>query len=172
MVRPWSIASWYVPGRMSLRLTLLSIAAGAMIWAGDAWALPVAPQAFCDTYAESPRCIAGVPACTYCHMGAPPDRNVFGKAVEAELLPGAPRPLDPNEFLGALPGALAAVESGDADGDSYTNLDEIIGGTLPADDLSFPANLACGGGVNPDWNVCNYDPRYVFKKIRLDFCGV
>ena len=157
---------------MSLRTTLSIAAVATAAWASSALALPVAPQAFCDTYQDSPRCIAGVPACTFCHAGAPPDRNLFGAAVEAELLPGTPRPLDPNAFLGALPDALRAVESADADGDGYSNVDEITAGTLPADDLSFPASTACGGGVNADWNVCNYDPRYVFKKIRLDFCGV
>ncbi len=150
----------------------LSIALGlALAWAAPAWAMPVAPQAFCDTYPDAPRCIAGVPACTFCHMGAPPDRNVFGKMIEDQLLPGAPRPLDPNDFLSALPEALHAIEDGDADGDGFTNLDEILSGTLPADDLSIPPKKACGGGVNPDWSVCNYDARYVFKKLRIDFCG-
>lgn len=155
-----------------MRWTLLPLALA--LAPVDALALPVAPQALCDRYPDAPRCIAGLPSCTFCHAGAPPERNVFGQAVEAELLPGAPRPLSIDDFLGALPTALEAVEEQDADGDGYTNLDEILSGTLPSDDLSFPDPSGCNGGnlTNPDWDVCNYDPRYVFRKVRLDFCGV
>jgi hypothetical protein len=140
----------------------------------EASAHPIAPQVFCDQYPDSPRCIAGTPACTFCHLGTPPTRNLYGTALEGEILPGAPRPLSSADFMGALPTALMAVEAGDADGDGYTNGDEIVGGTLPADDLSFPDPTGCGGGAvnpNPDWDLCNYDPRYVFKKLRIDFCG-
>ncbi len=141
------------------------------LWAAPVWAKPVAPVAFCDSYPDSPSCIAGTPACTFCHTGAPPERNPFGQALEAELLPAAPRPLSDADFLGALPTALQAVESADADGDGYTNFDEITAGTLPGDVASLPDNPACPQGVNPRWNLCGFDPAYAFKKIHLDFCG-
>lgn len=143
----------------------------ALAWAAPAVAKPVAPQAFCDVYPDAPTCIAGVPACTYCHAGTPPPRNDFGQMVESELLPGAERPLSDADFLDGLPAALMAVEALDADGDGFTNADEIIAGTVPADAQSVPDGSVCDGGVNPQFDVCNYDPAYAFKKVNLDFCG-
>lgn len=147
---------------------------GALVLTTSSVALakPVAPTAFCDVYPDSPACAAGVPACGLCHDGTPPARNLFGAMLEAELLPAAPRPLSDEDFVGALGTALQAIEGQDADGDGVANLEEILAGTLPADDRSFPRELGCDeGGVNPSYDVCDYDPKYVFKKLSLDFCG-
>lgn len=135
-----------------------------------AWAKPPAPAVFCNTYPTAPACVGGLPACTYCHTAAP-QRNVYGAAIESWLAPGAPRPLSDADFATALPGALAAVESMDTDGDAVSNLTEITRGTFPSDARSFPNDIPCAGNNNPQFKVCQYDFRYVYKKLLLDFCG-
>jgi hypothetical protein len=72
----------------------------------------------------------------------------------------------------ALPGALHAVEQADADGDGVSNLVEVQQGTMPGDPKSFPQSTACAGGANPQYDVCHLDPKYTWKKLLLDFCGV
>jgi hypothetical protein len=140
--------------------------------ASPTFAHSIGPDIFCETYPSAPTCMAGLPACTYCHDGAPPTRNVFGHAIEQMLLPGAPRPLSDTDYAAALPGALHGVEPLDSDGDGFSNLDEITAGTLPADPHSLPDVTMCPPfNRNGDWDVCFYDPKYVFKKVHLDFCG-
>jgi cytochrome c553 len=135
-----------------------------------AWAKPPAPAAFCAKYPTSQACNGTQPACTYCHVAAP-QRNAYGTALEQQMAPGAPRPLSDADFTMALTGALAAVEASDSDGDNVSNLVEITRGTLPADPASFPRDVPCAGGPNPQYKVCNYDLKYVYRKLLLDFCG-
>lgn len=150
---------------MSSRLILaLALCASA------AWAKPPAPAIFCQQYPNAPACAGGLPACTYCHVAAP-QRNTYGTALESWLAPGAPRPLSDGDFSSALPGALAAVEALDTDGDQVSNLIEIQRGTSPADARSFPSDVPCAGGENPQYKVCRYDFHYVYRKLQLDFCG-
>ena len=67
----------------------------------------------------------GTPSnCSTCHT-APPVRNVFGEAVEEQLLPDAMRPLSPDAFNTALPNVLAALSDVDSDGDGFSNGSEI-----------------------------------------------
>lgn len=146
-------------------LTVLMVCA-----AGLAVAKPPAGEVFCVRYPTSPTCVSGRPACSYCHV-APPQRNVFGAAVESQLAPGAARPLSDGDFASALPAALAAVEALDSDGDMVANLLEIQKGTQPADPRSFPADVPCAGGANPAYKVCQYDVRFAYRKVLLDFCG-
>lgn len=156
-----------------MRIHTLGVMAAVLAWSWPADAKPTAPQAFCDQYAESPICKGGIPACTMCHLASPPTRNSFGMAIESMLLPGAPRPLTNEDFLGALPTALRGIEATDADGDGYSNLAEILAGTQPGAGESVPRPIDCSGdlGFNEDWSVCQYDTRLVFKKLHLDFCG-
>lgn len=149
----------------------LLLVAIAMSWPRAAPALPIGPNLFCDVYPNAPACLAGLPACTYCHEGTPPARNAFGRSVEMNLLPGAPRPLTLADYAANIGDALHAAEGLDADGDGFSNLDEIDAGTSPSDGRSSPNSIVCGEGVNPAYDVCAYDPIYVFKKLRLDFCG-
>ncbi len=136
-----------------------------------ATAKPPAAGVFCTTYPTSPECAGRQPACTFCHVAAP-QRNVFGASLEQRLAPGAARPLSDGDFAMALPAALTAVESLDADGDGATNLSEIQKGTLPADGNSVPAaSTPCGSGTNPQYEVCKYDLRFVYRRLLLDFCG-
>jgi Protein of unknown function (DUF1588) len=141
-----------------------------MLGAFVAHAKPPAGAVFCTTYPASPLCQGQRPACTTCHTDAP-TRNVFGAAVAASLAPAAARPLSDGDFSMALPAALRAVESGDADGDGKTNLQEIERGTFPGDVNSVFRDVTCDESGNPDFSVCRYDSRYVFRKMRLDFCG-
>jgi hypothetical protein len=155
-----------VPPRLGSGLVLLSLAL-----AGVAEARPTGPTVFCDTYPDAPSCVGGLPACSVCHV-VPPQRNVYGEAIEAALLPGQARPLSEADFMAALPAALRAAEAADSDRDGVTNGDEILAGTLPADSASVPRNGACPGRVtNPDYKVCERDLAYAFKKLNLDFCG-
>jgi hypothetical protein len=147
------------------------VAAGAVI-ALPAFAKPIGPSLFCENYPDAPACLAGAPACTYCHEGAPPARNAYGRTIEAALLPGAPRPLSDADYAANLIAALEAAGSADGDGDGFINIDEITAGTYPGDDRSFPDASACPPFArNPDYDVCFFDAKYTFKKIRLDFCG-
>ncbi len=141
-----------------------------MLAAFPAQAKPPAGAVLCATYPSSPQCQGQQPACTMCHTDAP-NRNVFGAAVQAGLAPGAPRPLSDGDFSMALPAALRAVESGDADGDGKSNLQEIERGTFPGDVNSVFRDTTCDESGNPDFSVCRYDARYAFRKMRLDFCG-
>lgn len=156
-----------------MRIHILGVLAMAVAWSSVAEAKPSAPQAFCNEYGESPICKGGIPACTMCHLASPPTRNSFGAALEALILPGSARPLSNDDFLGALPAALHGVESADSDGDQYSNLEEILAGTLPGANESAPRPIDCDGdlGFNEDWSICQYDAKLVFKKLHLDFCG-
>lgn len=145
-------------------LALLTLIASA------AWAKPPAPAAFCAKYPSSQQCNGTQPACTYCHVAAP-QRNAYGAALENVMLPGAPRPLSDGDFTMALSGALTAVEALDSDGDNVSNLIEITRGTHPADPNSFPRDIPCAGGANPQYKVCSYDLKYTYRKLLLDFCG-
>lgn len=152
------------------QLPLTPLVAALVLASTSAWAKPPAPAIFCTKYPTAPACIGGLPACTMCHVAAP-QRNVYGTAIEAWIVPGAPRPLSDADFSMALPSALSAVEAMDSDGDTVSNVVEIQRGTLPADQNSFPADIPCAGGPNPQYKVCQYDLRYVYRKLLLDFCG-
>jgi hypothetical protein len=142
----------------------------SLLAAGAAQAKPPAGSVFCAKYPTSPECVGKQPSCAYCHV-APPQRNGFGAAIEANLAPGAPRPLSDGDFSMLLPGALTAVEGLDTDGDGATNLVELQRGTLPSDASSKPLDRACQGDENPQFSVCRYDLKYAYKKVLLDFCG-
>ena len=150
----------------------LGLGLGLGLPTGPAHALPSGPAGFCAVYPDAPACAFAAPACTLCHLGAPPTRNAYGASIAARLASGAPRPLSAERFDADLPAALRAVEGEDADGDGVATADEIAAGTLPGDAMSRPANLACDpNAVNPTYDVCAYDPRYAAVKLSLDFCG-
>jgi hypothetical protein len=146
--------------RWWLRCSLLTLAAAG----GLAYGKPSAPATFCVKYAGSPMCVGGQPACSLCHQSVP-QRNSYGAALEAALLPSAPRPLSDGDFTMALPAALSGVESADSDGDQSSNVTEIQRGTWPGDAQSVPVQSACAAGS------CQYSLRYVYRKLSLDFCG-
>lgn len=143
-----------------------------MVFSTSAWAKPPGAGVFCQRYPTAPDCVGRQPSCAYCHI-APPQRNIFGAAVERGLAPGAARPLSDGDYSMALPAALGAIEAEDTDGDGFSNLVEIQSGTLPADPTSRPRGVtACdSGGDNPQYTLCAYDLKYVYRKVLLDFCG-
>ena len=155
---------------MQLPPSPVRLVALVLLASASASAKPNAPAVFCAKYPTASVCVGTLPACTYCHVAAP-QRNLYGTAIEAWVAPAAPRPLSDADFAMALPGALASVESLDSDGDNVTNLTELQRGTLPADPNSFPSDAPCAGGPNPQFKVCQYDLRYVYRKLLLDFCG-
>ncbi|MCY1044828.1 hypothetical protein OV208_26165 [Corallococcus sp. bb12-1] len=152
------------PSRWLLLGLLLGVATPAV-------AKPNGPGLFCAEYPTAPACQGTQPACTYCHV-TPPQRNAYGSALETWLLPGSPRPLSDADFAQALPAALRAIASEDTDGDKAPNQFEIEQGSLPGDATSVPPSGICGGGENPQFKVCQYDTRFVYRRMLSDFCGV
>lgn len=161
------------------RTPLSSLAALGLIASplllSPAAARPTAPQIVCETWPEAADCAEGLPDCSFCHT-TPPARDAFGLSLEAALLPDAPRPLDPAAFDEGLPAALAAVADADADADGASNLAEALAGTDLADPADVPGGpegpVGCDGpNLNPDWNVCGFDPAHAFRKLHLDMCG-
>ncbi|HLO99480.1 MAG TPA: DUF2231 domain-containing protein [Fimbriimonas sp.] len=74
--------------------------------------------------------------CSYCHLGTPPKRNPFGKALEDAL---------DNSDDGLITAAMvAALDPADSDGDGVVNGDEIAAKTMPGDAKSKPASPAPG----------------------------
>ena len=148
------------------------LAAAAVLGTGaELHAKPAGPMLFCEQYPDSPLCSGGATSCATCHV-APPERNVFGSAIEANLLPGTARPLTDDQYAGALDDALLAIEDLDSDGDGFANLVEIEAGAEPGNALSHPEEDGgeCVSG-NPAYDVCGYDRRFAWKKVHLDFCG-
>ncbi len=156
---------------------MLTIAA-ALLWPAASHAMPAAPAVVCDTYPDAVACVGTLPSCNLCHT-SPPARNDFGAAIAEALLPGAPRPLDPTVFADELPDALKAVEAEDSDGDGFSNLEELLAGSLPSAIDSTPM----GDGDAPvceqvdtsvdgwQYNVCERDTAYTFAKVMRDVCG-
>ncbi len=159
---------------MSRAIWPAAAVAALTLGAATARAKPVAPAAFCATYPDAPACAAGAVECTTCHT-VPPAFNPYGRSVADALLAGEPRPLDDARFVAGLPGALAAAEGLDADGDGATNRDEVLAGSAPGDAASRPAaSGGCGDAAAraaAGYDTCGYDARYVFRKVSLDFCG-
>lgn len=168
------------PSRTSLRAVLLLPGAlvGVTFVSASAEAKPPGATIFCQVYPNAPACAGGEVACTTCHT-APPARNPFGLSIEKGLAVGAPRPLSDQAYADALPAALRAAEAADPDGDGVASLDEILGGSNPADGQSVPVAQPCvdpgrggaSGGGERSWNVCGYDERYAYRKVLVDFCG-
>ena len=143
--------------------------------AAVAVAKPVAPAEFCRVYPDSAFCSGTQPECTVCHT-APPTRNAFGAAIEAQLAPDLARPLSDEAFSLALPEALRAVEALDVDADGFGNLEELITGARPADPQSRPDYRVCStaeaaAAAEADWDLCAYDDRLALRRLTVDVCG-
>lgn len=140
-----------------------------VFWSAGVQARPVAPQEFCNIYAEAPAC-AGALECAFCHDSTtPPAWNDFGEDLRVEL--GTQGQTDA-AFIAALPGALQTLEDVDSDGDGFSNVDEIDYGTFPGEGNSVPGDLSCPDDVSGlDYPVCQYDPAMVYRKLHLDVCG-
>jgi hypothetical protein len=133
-----------------------------------AHARPNAPDIFCENYVGAPACLP-VAACSQCHVQTePPTWGPYGEALRQLF----PTDIDAVEFGQLLPDALDAVADLDSDGDGHSNIEEILGGSLPGDPGSVPGDIECPADVSElDYPICQYSPRHVFRKIHLDFCG-
>jgi hypothetical protein len=158
-IRPRLGHQWVARGAALSALSVLT-------WPAISAARPTAPGIFCDVYDQSPECLGRVANCAECHVStAPPVWNVYGQQLIAAL------PRD-RVFEEALPLALAAVEEGDADADGDLNRDEIMAGTLPGDPFSFwQEPVLSSGADNPGFSVGEYDYRFAFKRVLVNYCG-
>ena len=157
----------------SLSPAPLAVAVLGLLVAAPVGAKPPGPGILCEMYPDAPACESSVPDCSYCHS-TPPALNPFGVGLSERMRIGEPRPLSDADYSDALPAALAETEGLDADGDGYSNLEELIGGSFPGDLNSLPSGLDCSAVPNdwsPTYQVCEYDYSYAFKKVHLDVCG-
>jgi uncharacterized membrane protein len=119
-------------------------------------------QAFVSTYA--PKTNLAAMKCGICHT-SPPERNLYGKAVQAAISPG--KPVDAAVFH--------SIETKDADGDGFSNIEEIQADTAPGDPASKPAGApkqaaeqAASGGLLPRHG---FHPQLVHFPIALFLFG-
>jgi hypothetical protein len=162
--------------------TLLPLGAALAVFAVPAvgHAKPFAPEIFCTVaYPGEQPCAVAPPPCTYCHQTTtqPVVMNPYGEAVAGAMAQYVTPPFVGKDelFKQALPKALADVEPLDSDGDGHTNIDEITWGSLPGHPKSTPSELGCPDPeilAGRDYLVCLYDPRYVYRKVGIDFCGL
>ncbi len=160
-----------------LKNRILLILVLATIPAVESMAKPVAPQAFCAHYPNTPVCTNGFASCDTCHT-TPPARNLYGDSLAIHLLLTVPLPHTDEAFLSGLPTSLDAIAEFDADVDGYSNVEELNAGSKPSDAESVPSVDICDQATllhaqhpGNGWNVCGYDHAYTYKKIFLDFCG-
>jgi hypothetical protein len=149
---------------------MVSVVALALLAPGDATAKPIAPDAFCQTYGDVAACATGTVECAFCHTSTNPAAwNTYGEDVRAQL---SDTNLSNAVFLDELPDALLTIEADDSDGDGFDNIDEIMGGSLPGDDMSVLGNPECPQDVSAlDYPICQFSNKHVFRKVWLDFCG-
>lgn len=146
-------------------LAVAGVGVATLASAGEAWARPTGPRAFCETYADAPECMGRSITCNKCHLSTQPvSWNAYGGALLGAL--------DGAAFDDNIASAFASVEDDDSDGDGLSNLEEIELGTDPGDPLSqWMPRPTPEGADNPRYAIGEYDPRYAFKRVRLLFCG-
>ena len=94
---------------------------------------PEFPKIFTDTYKPKSggTVDSAAQACTLCHLDAPPALNPYGKSVNAALKQAGTKKL--------TPAILHSIDDQDADGDGFSNTEEISKDFLPGDPKSHPA---------------------------------
>lgn len=122
-----------------------------------AFAKPEGGESFCQVYPDSPHCSSENQKveCNFCHAG-PPVLNGYGMDIQSVFAGG--------DFLDIIDLTLKLkdIEGLDSDGDSNTNLDEILQGTFPGDSES----------ALEDGNVTyTYQEDLAFKKVKSIYCG-
>jgi len=120
-------------------------------------ATPAYFKVFSATYPNSP---ALKNRCLNCHLGRPPKRNPYGKAVDNIVLGGT--------LTSAM---LHQLDNVDSDGDGYTNLEEINAGTLPGDPTSHPVAHNAAPVAQPLIPTHSEHPPIVHFPIALFLFG-
>jgi hypothetical protein len=118
---------------MRLRIAFLLLIVGS---ACAALAVPDFFDRFNLLYHPAPGSDLAKAKCSACHaiIGGPPVRNPYGQLVES--LVNHDDDGTPNG--GVNRDVLIFAEKQDSDGDGYSNLEEIVSGTLPGDPNSHP----------------------------------
>lgn len=147
----------------------VGLAAGfcAAVATPTAQAEPIGPTRLCEVYPLAPECAGGPPDCTICHTSTEPEApawNAYGDALVEALAGG--------DFEDWITDALLAVDGDDADGDGFSNGDELLTGSHPGDPDSVPADPTCPDDVSDlPFALCTYDYAFAYKRVSLDFCG-
>ena len=95
--------------------------------------------------------------CLVCHSKVP-ERNVYGKAIEAAL--------DKAKATDLTAEILKSVEKADSDGDGFSNIDEINAGTAPGDPASKPAAASGGSSKSAGGELI---PKHTFHPALVHF---
>jgi hypothetical protein len=162
-----TVSSARAKSRLRRRLAaLVGVGVATVGFAGEAWARPTGPRAFCETYADAPECMGRSITCNKCHVSTQPVAwNQYGAALIGAL--------DGAEFDANIAAALVSIEDEDSDGDGLKNREEIDLGTDPGDPLSqWMPRPTPEGADNPSYAIGEYDPAYAYRRVALLFCGV
>lgn len=107
----------------------LLFAIALFLLSGSTLATPAFFETLKQTYKFGVDSDAGKRACLNCHT-AVPKRNEFGKQVEEAL--------DARNAMAVTAELLHSIDSKDADGDGFSNGDELKAGFVPSDPASHP----------------------------------
>ena len=102
----------------------------------DAFAKPSFWDRFNLFYKPAPGSEIAKAECNTCHDHGPPVRNPYGRRVGSLIN----HDNDGTPNGGVTVDDMIFVENEDSDGDGYTNLEEIVSGTLPGDPNSHPTS--------------------------------
>lgn len=123
---------------MKQAIALLTILLFLGMAQGQLQAKPQFWETFKQTYAVMTSTPIGKAKCLTCHASAgPPELNPYGLMVKAALRSANTKEVTPD--------ILKSIEDKDADGDNFTNGQEITEGTLPGDPKSHPDAPPPGG---------------------------
>lgn len=109
----------------SIRIIILTVLAALVIVTGASATLTWT-KTFCKLYNPKPESAINKAGCALCHTSASgtDGLNCYGKLLENKKVKKS---------------TLKSIESKDADGDGFSNIDEIKAGTLPGDKKSKPS---------------------------------
>lgn len=98
--------------------------------------------------------------CNNCHVG-PPVRGPFGKQVEAAL--------KKSNTLNLTPEILLSIQNLDADGDGYTNGEELRAGYLPGDPNSHPSKHGDVSHSPTKRSLADLIPKHTYHPALVHF---
>lgn len=134
-----------------LRLSILSLGMWLVLGATQAAATAGAGAIFCQKYPTALGCETQAQSCAVCHAG-PPAFNTYGAEVKGALT---------GTIEQTLIAALDKIQPLDSDGDTFSNIDEIMNASAPGNAEITPA---------AEINLV-YDPALAFKRVKAVYCG-